>query len=275
MKAPRRPGFPISADRMNQWIGDFAGYRINISEGRVERWLQGFRPRHRDIAARVLDAVEFVSHEQIAAAYRTALARLPGWHLDASRRAGKWRFVPFSVSAGESGDSMLHAFRLANRLNRRRYDPLFIGKRDLPGEQLTADDSVVFVDDFAGTGKQAVDAWNEALEELLPGQPSAYLVLVATSAQARKRISEETGLTVVPQHVLGDSDNIFHDRCTRFSPQDKETIREYCRRADQVNPAGYGQCGFVIVLSHNCPNNSIAILHAFNDRWEGLFRRHD
>lgn len=275
MKAPRRVGAPIDGVRVRRWVTEFAGYRVHVSEGRIDRWLQQFRGPHRDLAARVLDVVEFISHEQIADAYRAALRRLPGWHIEPKQRSGKWRFVPFSVSAGESGDSMLHAFRLANSLDKKKFDSLFVGKRDLPGEKLGPEDSVVFVDDFSGTGTQATTAWKETLQDLLPGQPSVYLVLVAASAAARNRIREETPLTVVPHNVLSERDNIFHASCGHFSREDKSTMREYCRTADHANPEGYGGCGFVVVFSHNCPNNSIPVLHASNDRWEGLFRRHD
>lgn len=275
MKAPRQQGAPIDAARMRGWLADFAGYRVHINEGRIDRWIQRFALADRDVAARVLDVVDYVSQEQIAHAYRAALARLPGWNVDPHRRRGKWRFVPFSVSAGESGDSMLHAFRLANNLNKKKFDKEFVTKRDLPGEKLGADDSVVFVDDFAGTGNQAIEAWNDSLQELLPGDPSTYLVLVAVSASARTRIGLETSLTVVPHNVLGDADNIFHNRCVHFSAAEKTTIKRYCRRADAIAPSGYGGRGFVIVFCHNCPNNSIPILHAFNNNWEGLFRRHD
>src|SRR5207249_3575458 len=135
----------------------------NVNEGRIDRWLGQFQAAHRDIAARVLDATEFVSNEQIAEAYRQALRALPGWHMNQARRRGRWRFVPFSFSAGESGDSMLHVFRVANALQHRRYDELFIHIRDLPSAALDEDDTVVFVDDFSGTGDQAVRNWNDAL----------------------------------------------------------------------------------------------------------------
>lgn len=275
MKRPRAAGSPINAERMQSWLADFAGYRISVSEGRIDRWLQQFDAGHRDIAARVLDVVDFITNEQIAEAYRQALRTLPGWHLNAARRHGRWRFVPFSFSAGESGDSMLHVFRVANGLQHHRYNDLFIHLRDLPGESLVSDDTVVFVDDFSGTGDQAVRNWNEALAELLPGEPSSFLVLVAVGAEARRRISRETRLTVVPHSVLGNDDNFFHQRCRHFTNIEKGTMLTYCQRAAHREPRGYGNCGFVLVFSHRCPSNSIPILHVSHRRWEGLFRRQD
>lgn len=275
MKVPKAPGEPIGATRMRDWLDDFSGYRVNVNEGRIDRWINQFQDGHRDVAARVLDAVEFITNQQVAEAYRQALGSLPGWHINQTRRRGRWRFVPFSFSAGESGDSMLHVFRVANALQHRRYDELFLHIRDLPGAGLGEEDTVVFVDDFSGTGDQAVRNWNEALAELLPEKPAAFLVLVAASSAARRRINKETRLTAVLHTVLRDPDNLFHDRCTYFTTAEKEIVLGYCRTAAPREPRGYGNCGFVVVFSHRCPSNSIPILHVSNQRWEGLFRRQE
>src|SRR5712664_2137099 len=147
MRRPKARKAPIDAARMRGWADEFAGYRVAVTEGRIDRWLKQFQTGHRDIAARVLDVVEFVSHAQIAVAFRQALARIPNWNAKSKRRKGRWRFVPFTASAGESGDTMLHAFRIANGMARREFNELFVYKSDLPAEKLGAKDTVVFVDD--------------------------------------------------------------------------------------------------------------------------------
>ena len=192
MKEPSPRNTPIDMARMIAWTDDFTGYRYTITEQRIDRWLNQFDEDHRDIAARVLDCVDFISHEQMVQAFREILNSLEGWHRDESQRQGKWRFVAFSGSAGESGDSMLHKFRLANGLNGRIYDNLFIHRSDLLRENLGADDTIVFVDDFSGTGKQATDAWKDYLHEIMPEGPDVYLILVAASIDARDKINQET-----------------------------------------------------------------------------------
>src|SRR5207245_1228910 len=112
----------------------FGGYRVHVSQQRIQQWLNQFENGHRDLGARILDAVE-------------------------------------------SSDRMLHTFRAANGLNAERFDNLFIHKSELLRQNLGAADTVVFVDDFAGTGEQAVTAWKESLGELLPGRPRIFLVL--------------------------------------------------------------------------------------------------
>lgn len=226
----------------------------------------------RGVAARVLDAVEFYRPDQLVQAYRSILGSLPGWSRSASQRHGRWRFVAFSVRSGESADSMLMTFRRANSLG-ATFNELFVYKADLLREDLGPEDTVVFVDDFAGTGDQAISAWNESLGELLPRQPRTFLVLVVAVERALRRIAAETPLMVRTFRHLHERHNFFANECTYFSSAEKRTILSYCRRADRSNPQGYGSCGLLVVMAHRCPNNSLPILHARRTAFRGLFPR--
>jgi hypothetical protein len=278
MKQPKPRGSAINTQtRRRAWLSTFTGYRHSVNETTIDLWLEQFDQKHRDIAARILDCVEFLTHEQMSQAFRSVLNSISGWHKDKRRRAGKWRFVPFSGSAGQSGDSMLHKFRLANEMSSKQYNELFIYRSDLLREGLGADDTVIFVDDFSGTGNQACEAWKTDFAELLPERPTTYLVLVAVNTTARQRIESETGyqLIVNPYIEFNDRDNIFSPACGHFNSSEKNIILKYCQTADKHHPHGYGKCGMVVVFAHNCPNNTIPILHVNNNHWEGLFRRYD
>ena len=273
MRTPKARGKPINADRMRSWLDRFDGYRVAVTDGRIRNWLRNFSAVDTDLGARVLDVATFLKSEDMEEALRETVARLPGWHKSRTRRQGRWRFVAFSISAGESGDTMLHKSRTALGLTGSQYNELFIHKADLLREGLGTDDNVAFFDDFAGTGEQACRAWRE-LSELLPGNPKTYLILIAAGQRAVNRIGNETGLRVVTGQVLRPSDDIFSGDCRHFTKPEKDRLLEYCRRADRKNPQGYGDCGFVIVLAHRTPNNSIPVLHANHGRWMGLFPRH-
>ena len=275
MRHPLLPGSRIDAARIQTWLDSFEGYRVAVSQGAIEHWIEQFDHRHRDLAARILDSVDFINRLRIQAAFRTILQSLGGWNLDRSQRLGKWRFVPFSGSSGSSADSMIHLFRMANRLTGRLYDELFIYRRDLLQEDYCGSDTIVLIDDFSGTGKQACDSWKEFFCEIVPREPRKVLILVAMSTQARQRIRKETELEVWNDIELWDSDNIFHDACTHFTARDKQILLRYCRRADRSNPRGFGDCGYLVVFPDRCPNNSIPVLHMSHQRWHGLFPRHD
>ncbi len=273
MRRPKATNSPIDKQRISDWVVRFSGYRQDITPRRVAAWMDQFTSTDRDLAARVLDCVNYVSHASMDDAFRRILARLSGWDRTKERRVGKWRFVGFSRAAGESGEAMLHKFRSATGLSSDRYNELFINKRDLVQENLTTADTVVFVDDFAGTGQQVCNGWRDVMAELLPGAPAAYLVLVATSVTASQRIRSGTPLKVESNILLRDDDNIFSPDCTHFTGAEKQNILLYCRRANRRKPQGFGNCGFVIVLAHKTPNNSIPILHAASQKWVPLFPR--
>src|SRR3990172_8203851 len=108
MRTPRNRSEPIDSKRVRRWLRVFVGYKHFIFDESVGDWIGQFEMAHHDLAARVLDVVQFFSHEQITAAFRSVLGGLEGWHRDEQNRQGKWRFIAYSASAGESGDSMLH-----------------------------------------------------------------------------------------------------------------------------------------------------------------------
>jgi len=275
VRKPKRRNTSITAQRLRGWVNEFAGYRHSVSEERILGWINQFSNGHRDLAARVLDSVEFITHDQIAAAFKSVLNGLDGWHRSPSRRKGKWRFVAYSASAGESGDSMLHKFRHANNLAGDTYNELFIHRSDLLREGLGSDDSVVFIDDFVGSGDQACNSWNNQFGELVAEVGRVYLIVVAARQQAVDRVQAETELEIVPHLHLGEKENIFNTACTHFNSGEKVTLLDYCNKLDRNNPKGHGECGLLLVFAHTCPNNSIPIIHKTKNNWEPLFRRYD
>lgn len=287
MRQPLAPGTAIDAKRYKRWISRFGSYRDGIINPTINSWLENFEDEDQDLAARILDVVEFYGQSQIYAAYRQTLAALNGWNKSSVKRSGKWRFAAMSGSAGESGDAMLYQFRVANGLDAKRFNELFVSRSDLfrqpmlPDgdlQKLGRDDTVVLLDDFSGTGTQVCDAWNDpatSFGALLAGVGKIYLVLVAASRAAQKRISAETPLCVVPAHHLHESDNVFSDRCRHFNKTDQNKLLHYGKMADRRNPMGFGNCGLIVVFQHRPPNNSIPILHADHQHWTALFPRHD
>jgi len=275
MKSPLPPGSAIDGSRMTCWLNAFGGYREALSQGIIDRWIDQFDRKDRDIAARLLDSVDFINNLQIRSAFRNILNSLEGWNINENLRRGKWRFVPFSGTSGSSADSMIHIFRQANSLARNKFNSLFVYKSDLLRETYTEDDTILFIDDFSATGNQACESWKEFFFEIVPPEPKKRLILVASSDIAIERIRTETDLEVINEIILTDSDNIFHDRCHHFSTREKGVLLKYCNNADKRNPRGYGDTGYVVVFSHGCPNNTIPVLHVNKKQWRGLFPRHD
>src|SRR3954465_483777 len=121
MRTPHPRGTPVSDARYDDWLAAFFAYVEQVTRRKIELWLDQFYPPERDTAARVLDATQFFGHAHIRTIFRELLASIAGWNIDEAHRKGRWFFVPFSGSAGESGDSMLHAFRMGTGMTLKKY----------------------------------------------------------------------------------------------------------------------------------------------------------
>jgi hypothetical protein len=284
VRNPGARGRPIDAARVAKWLADFSGFQSDVTASKINRWLDQFHPNDRDIAARLLDAVEFYSPARISDAFRRVLPRLPGWSADPARRKGRWLFVPYAASGGESGGAMLHSLRRANGLSGARFNSLFPHAADLATADLGPADTVIFVDDIAGSGDQAVGTWERSMAELLPRRPRSFLVLVAgvegSLADAQggvdqgiRRIERDTPLIVYPYRRLRAHHDVFAAACTHFTTAEKRRILSYCEKADPDAPRGYGNCGTAVVMAHGGPNDSLPILHSRKRGFRGLFPR--
>lgn len=278
MRKPSPAKAPVDPKRFKRWTNDFGAYRYPVTRSTIDSWRLQFTKKDQDLAARVLDAIDFYGQDRIASMFRTALGSLHGWHTNAANRAGRWRFAALSGSAGESGDSMLYQFRLANNLDNKACNELFISRSEIFAQKLSAEDTLVLLDDFSGTGGQACEAWanpQTGFGELCAGVGSVYLIVIAAARTARQRINADTEMRLVAGHELNESDDIFSDHCKHFDDADRSRLLHYGEIADPKRPKGYGDCGFVVVFQHRCPNNSIPILHASHNKWTGVFPRHD
>jgi len=273
MLVPMPVGSAIDARRKNRWLTKFASYWSNPTRGAIEDWLDQFSKEDRDVAARMLDAVLFIDQAHIYIKFRTLLAALEGWSADPQQRVGRWAFVPFSGSAGESGDTMTHWFRSATGMTQKKYNDLFCYRSEILAKEFGPEDTIVLIDDFAGTGTQASDAWRDYFSELVADGPRVILMLVCATSAAASKIAESTDMSLHAGHVLSEPDNFFSNACVQFSQDEKRKALAYCERASRSDPKGYGNCGLLLVLAHKCPNNSLPVLHSQARKWAPLFPR--
>ncbi len=261
----------VTLDQVGDWYDRFRFYRHSPTREELVAWLKQFAAQDCLLGAKVLDKVIIVSDADVQQAYHDALVALPGWSKNEAQRVGRWAFVGLGGQA-ESGPAMLHMFREANGLTSDRHQGLFVTPADLPRMRLTARDTVVFVDDFSGTGDQFSSRW-ETYRELVSSEAHTYLFLAAATSAAMERLGGLEDIEVRARTVLGPECNIFAPQNVEFSEADKATLLAYCRRADRSNPRGWGGCGLLLVISRKTPNNSIPILHVSSRRWRGVFPR--
>jgi hypothetical protein len=255
-------------------VKEFSAYKSSVLEQSVVEWIEQFDEADRDLASRVLDVVDFYAIPRIETAFRDVLGSLPGWHAEEAKRRGRWRFCEFSAGPGTSAGDMLYRFRYANKLTGKQFRELFIGRSEILSAKLGPDDTLVLVDDFVGTGGQAKEAFEGFFQELIAAVGQVYLVTVAARREAIEAVLEQTGIEIRCAQILLPGDSPISDACTHFTAEEKARLVEYGLRADKKRPRGFGDCGLVVVFYHNCPNNSLPILHAVSKKWTPLFPRH-
>ncbi len=260
-----------SDEQLDAWVARFAGYRQPPTKDILCQWLSRFAVEHLATAHKVLDAVTVITEREIHEGYRDGLASLPGWSKSAIAREGRWFFVGVG-SAGESGPAMLRMFREANGLTSMIWQDYFKTPRELPRLALTAFDHIVFVDDFAGTGRQIVSYW-PTMQELVASEATCYLLLTALTEDADRNIRNNTELKLRAPVVLAKAENVFAAECERFDDAERQALEDYGKVAWAAHPKGFGECGLTLILSHKTPNNTIPILHANHGTWEGPFPR--
>jgi len=274
MNQPAPRGSKIDNARKKKWHNRFLHYKHPPTPGDIDDWVGQFKKVDKDMAARLLDSVQLVTRMEMELAFRSVMGSLSGWHRNKGKRTGEWRFVPYAVRPGESGDHMMACFRQAMGMRERQYNPLFVHPHQLKGEKLTGNDTVVLIDDFAGTGTQACATWNNLFRELAGGAGTVYLLVVAATVQAQNEIREKTDLQLMTHYNLIGSDSLFSDECFHFTPDEKDVVLRYCKEHFPDKPKGYGDCGLLFVLQHDCPNNTIPILHSYKgNKWVPLFPR--
>jgi hypothetical protein len=263
----------IPAAKMAEWRNRFAAYRHPPSLDNIIRWLAYFANIDIAVATKVLDNVMIVSELEIQQGYQAALQGIEGWNPVKRKRRGRWFFCGYGNHAHESGRAMLRTFSEANHLRRRDHNEMFVTPVDIPGLKLTSKDTLVFVDDFSGSGQQVTDNW-PVMRELIASEARTFLVLSAITEQALQAINRDTDLTVIAAQELSAEKNVFDPLCQLLTQHEKNKLLNYCRIADRNSPRGYRDCGLLLVLSHRTPNNSLPILHVNKRRWRGLFPRY-
>lgn len=196
----------------------------------------------------------------------------------------------------ESGSHLLYFFRQENRLAKELFIhayEIISRKKDHYGNRV---DSLqfpnvtryVFLDDFCGSGHQAVKFFDDVVAELkhlAPSSKTSYCVLFAT----------DVGLAHVRQNAhydevraifeLDDSYKCFSEASRYFLPKPDNIDRslayrlckEYGKYLNPSHPLGYQDGQLLIGFNHNTPDNTLPIFwfeEIDGPRWSAIFRRY-
>lgn len=189
-------------------------------------------------------------------------------------KSKKYRFSHIG-RASESGGYILYLFRQINEL------PLYLFFKD--EEEINSDvSSLIFVDDFFGTGQTAVDFWNSQPIQNIAGRfPSIKLYYMALAALKKgvDNVEKYTNFKVICPEIFDEEYRVFSDKSFIFPEKKKrESAKQVCKiygedLEGKKYALGYKDSEALIGFHHNIPNNTLPIIWSDKKRWFPLFSR--
>ena len=147
--------------------------------------------------------------------------------------------------------------------------------------------SIVFIDDFVGTGNSVCEYFEELSREypdlFEKNDTQIYLGIIVGFSSAKEKIEKHfadlgINVKVIFIDILGSSDMCFSsDSAIYQNITDREKAKSVCygigRKLEENCPLGFGDCQATVVFSDTCPNNSLPILWKKSKEWKPLFER--
>jgi hypothetical protein len=296
------PDGSIYTDRIFARCRDLISYQVwsGIQRPRLDAWIANFRTgEERYFAAKVLDALIYRSDDQTIALLRELLSRLIPNHARIYGLPGKLQqiytalrdrhfdpgvrvvpVIPPGSPPTKSGPLIArHLKRSLKVFERWIVDPQYVRAH------LASVDTVIFVDDFLGTGTQFSDFLRDTgLIPYLSSHCFIYGCLAGHETGINLLRGAFPSLHVAAVERLDDSHALFHDDAGSFPDEvnSAECARDFYygliddRRFNITGPnrRGFGHLEVVYAFEHSVPDNSLPILWwDRSDKWRHLFDR--
>ncbi|WP_417445462.1 hypothetical protein [Kangiella sp.] len=198
----------------------------------------------------------------------------------------------------ESGTHLLYYFRQENNISKKLFShsgEIFDIKSysDSTKTEVSLSDlsikHYVFLDDFAGSGQQAVRYSNQKnliknIKTFNPEAVISYFALVATEDGLSKIKSKCDFDFVDAVCILDKSFKCFSKNARQFIVDnkyiDKELTKDLCEsngRLLSTKPLGFGDGQILLSFNHNTPNNTLPVFWSSgneNKPWKPIFKRY-
>jgi len=251
--------------KINEITNKFSGFP-DIDRIKIQIWFDNFEKEHQSLALKVLDNIIYFDESKIHQSSVNILNQIKNLK---NNNLSKVFFCNLG-GPGKSGEHMKYPFKVANNLSESN----FIYLSDIKSLCVEEDITVVFLDDFIGTGNQIIAQWNKVRGDIVPDNVEVFCGVVAGFKNGITNINQNTPIKVLCHKYLSDEDMLFSDKNTTFNNKEKKILKEYCNKTGVTETEAYGKCQALVVFSHRTPNNTLPIIGAKNPRWKGLFPRY-
>lgn len=240
------------------------------NEKEIDSWVLQFQPEHQSYAYRLVANYNYLNDVDLKNDCQTLFSRLIRHNLEKPCYVG---FGPF----GKSGPSIGYHFRLANAEHIAVDD--CISFEEIARTNLDNYDSIILIDDFVGSGNQAIEFWVDTISLIAQNKKEIQIIYVALAGyrDGKKNIESKTPIKVEILHELTEFDkafsptNIFDDY--HEANQVSRIFKSYGLSLEPKFPLGYGGNQALFSFFYNTPNNTLPIFWSTKKGWKPLFPR--
>ena len=267
-------------------------------------WLKQFDPDDQGDAAKLIDHMRLVSHQEFAEQLQSLIIERAKAvdgpiGLYAEREIRKWKGVPNRLFKEQRGNKNRRAYGVGPQpvSPTKAYDPK-VGSEGIvawlitqlcnrepklflnhPGPDAIRKNRIrtcFLVTDFVGSGTRVINylsaAWRIFSVKSWVSYKLFKFEVVAFSGT-------DKGVSKVEKHRCRPSISLVQS-CptieTVFKDEEAERIRQICiaydpERSDLIDSLGFLGTGALIAFAHSCPNNTPRLLHKSGKRWFPLF----
>lgn len=265
----------------------YKGRRISVED--VRRWLQQFGTNlDQRLMFRLLVNLKFVDEDQIRQRLVTLQQMITR---DVSfRYEGKVPrlhdiVISYLDGPGKSGFQYAKLYGEENKIYFNNIQEPTRALKSARGDNSVK--AIVFVDDFLGTGRSAIDSLSGMRDELLELETArkiaVFICVVAGFQKSAHSVEHELAAKGFHAHVriaepLADGDRAFSDQNKVYRDADerakaKRLARDLGARLEPKHPLGYGDSEALVVFERSCPNNTLPIIWGSSRDWVPLFKR--
>jgi len=276
-----------------------AGFNPASIKSASRAWLDNFEQADRELAVHLLEAFILIPNSMTDALLQAAFHQLApsvcgagGYELAPSSWTSFRNEILVTIPTGEIPNPTDSGYSF-QRSVRQRFgidEAQIVEPADAIARLANrGSGTVVFVDDFVGSGHQFVQTWNRAYEispsrtltfgDVCQTNVAIYVPLVATESGVAHIESNCATAEVRAVHVLGPeySANSATSSIWQSAPHDDAVafVEKYTVRAGfPVSEAwGYGDLALAFAFEHGTPDATLPILYSERGSWRPLVRR--
>jgi len=237
-----------------------------ITIEQYKEWLEQFLPEEKPLIEKIVSAFRYYSiskvykllgnlHEQILAILNLPLEKI-------------W-FVPVGWVA-KSGSAIAYFYRKQNNIPNDRFLPYSA----LADTIIPYGDAIVFLDDFIGSGHQAVQVWNNIPKFLRSSRNVVFSTIIGLHEGIQYVTAMTEFIVIVNDQIEGDDPPL-----SSIFPNEEERqkalaiLSKYGERLFPNNPLGYKGSKALLGFFYSTPNNTFPILWSSEDGWKPLLPR--